>query len=63
MFTYLLKGQDLEAVNTAKYLEVDLSNNLSWDSHIDRTAKKANSMLRFLRRNQRINNSDIKAAA
>ena len=58
-FTYSLKGQDLEAVNTAKYL----SNNLSWNSHIDRTTKKANSMLGFLRRNLRINNSDTKAAA
>ena len=62
-FTYSLKGQDLEAVNTAKYLGVDLSNNLSWNSHIDRTTKKANSMLGFLRRNLRVNNSDTKAAA
>ena len=62
-FKYSLKGQDLEAVNTAKYLGVDLSNNLSWNSHIDRTAKKANSMLGFLRRNLRINNSDTKTAA
>ena len=64
-FKYRLKGQDLEAVITAKYqyLGVDLSNNLSWNSHIDRTAKKANSMLGFLCRNLRINNSDTKAAA
>ena len=61
-FTYSLKGQDLEAVNTAKYLGVDLSNNLSWNSHMDRTTKKANSMLGFLRRNLRINNSDTKAS-
>ena len=60
---YSLKGHDLEAVNTAKYLGVDLSNNLSWNSHIDRTTKKANSMLGFLRRNPRINNIDTKAAA
>ena len=53
-FKYSLRGQDLEAVNTAKYLGVDLSNNLSWNSHIDRTAKKANSMLGFLGRNLRI---------
>ena len=48
-------GQDLEAVNTAKYPGVDLSNDLSRNSHIDRTAKKANSMLGFLQRNLRIN--------
>ena len=62
-FTYSLKGQDLEAVNTAKCLGVDLSNNLSWNSHIDRATKKANSMLGFLCRNLRINNSYTKAAA
>ena len=62
-FKYSLKGQYLEAVNTANYLKVDLSNNLSWNSHIDRTAKKANSMLGFLRRNLRINTSDTKTAA
>ena len=61
--TFSLKGQGLEAVNTAKYLGVDLSNNLSWNNHIDRTAKKANSMLGFLRRNICINNRNTKAAA
>ena len=63
MFTHSLKDQDLKAVNTAKYLGVDSSTDLLQDSHIDRTAKKANSMLGFLRRNLRINNSDTKAAA
>ena len=62
-FKYSLKGQDLEVISTAKYLGVDLSSNLSRNSHIDRTAKKANSMLEFLRRNLRINNSDTKIAA
>ena len=57
-YSYSLKEQDLEAVNTAKYVGVDLSNNLSWNSHIDWTAKKANSMLGFPLRNIRINNSD-----
>ena len=45
-------------MEAGKYLGVDLSNNLSWNSHIDRTAKKANSMLEFLQRNLRINNGD-----
>ena len=63
MFNYSLKGQNLEAVNTAKYLGIDLSNNLTWNSHIDRTVKKANNMLGFLRRNLRVSNSDTKAAA
>ena len=62
-YNYSLKGQNLESVKTVKYLGVDLSYNLSWNSHIDRTAKKANNMLGFLRRNLRVNNRDTKAAA
>ena len=62
-FNYTPIGQDLEADNTAKYLGVDLSNDLSWNSHIDRTAKKANSMLGFLQRNLRIDYNNIKAVA
>ena len=38
-----------------RYLGVDLSSNLDWKEHIDRTVKKANSVLGFLRRNLRIN--------
>ena len=48
---------------SGRYLGVDLSNNLLWNSHIDRTAKKANSMLGFLQRNLHINNSDTMTAA
>ena len=62
-FNYNPIGQDQEAVNTAKYPGVDLSNDLSWNSHIDRTAKKANSMLGFLQRNLRIDYNNIKAVA
>ena len=62
-YSYSLKGQDLEVVSNAKYLGVHLSNKPSWNSHINRTAKKANKTLGFLQRNLRINNSDTKAAA
>ena len=40
-----------------------MSNNLSWNHHIDTTAKKANSTLGFLRRNLRISNEEVKATA
>ena len=65
MFNYSLKEQNLEAVNTAKYLGIDLSNNLTWNSHIDRSVKKANNMENNnrRRRNLRVSNSDTKAAA
>ena len=46
--TYKLKGQELAELSTSKYLGVDLSSNLDWKEHIDRTVKKANSVLGFL---------------
>ena len=62
-YSYTLKGHHLEEVTTARYLGVDLSNNLVWKDHIDRKVKKANCTLGFLRRNLRISNTDMKAAA
>ena len=62
-YSYTLKGHHLEEVITARYLGVDLSNNLVWKDHIDRIVKKANCTLGFLRRNLRISNTDTKAAA
>ena len=60
---YHLKGHQLETAETTKYLGVDLSYNLSWNHHIDRTVKKGNSMLGFLKRNLKISNKDTKSAA
>jgi hypothetical protein len=50
-FQYHLKGVTLTEDRTSKYLGVDLESNLAWRRHIDRTSKKANNMLGFLRRN------------
>ena len=63
MYNYSLKGHILESDTTTKYLGVNMSNNLSWNHHIDTTAKKANSTLGFLRRNLRISNEEVKATA
>ena len=63
MYKYHLKGHQLEAADTTKYLGVDLSHNLSWNHHIDCTVKKENSMLGFLKRNLKIGNQDTKSAA
>ena len=49
--TYKVKGQELAELSTSKYLVVDLSSNLDWKEHIDRTVKKANKALGFLRPN------------
>ena len=60
MLSYKLKGHQLQAETTSKYLGVDLSNNLDWKPHIDRIVKKSNSMLGFLRRNLRIGSQETK---
>ena len=60
---YMLKGITLQLDKTTKYLGVDLQSNLSWNSHLNRVSKKANSMLGFLRRNLRTTNEDTKTNA
>jgi hypothetical protein len=49
------------ATDTTQYLGVDLSHDLPWSHHIDRTTKKANGMLGFLKRNLRITNQETKS--
>ena len=46
-FNYTLKGHVLESVNTAKYLGITLSSNMSWDTHINTITAKANKILSF----------------
>ena len=48
---YILHDQVLESVTCAKYLGVDISGSLTWNSHIDRIASTANRTLGFIRRN------------
>ena len=47
---YILHGQVLESVTCAKYLGVDISGSLTWNSHIDRITGSANRTLGFMRR-------------
>ena len=60
---YKLHGVLLESVTSAKYLGVDISNNLSWDTHIKRSTKKANQTLGFLRRNLQVKSEPLKSMA
>ena len=60
---YYLHGALLEAVPAAKYLGVDISENLSWNTHISRISKKSNQTLGFLKRNIKIHHEDLKATA
>ena len=48
---YTIHGEQLQQIDVAKYLGVQIHENLSWNSHINATAKKANKTLAFVRRN------------
>ena len=50
---YSIHGSVLRTVESAKYLGVTISKNLSWKPHIGNISKRANSSLGFLRRNLR----------
>ena len=63
MFIYSLKGHTLNCEESTKYLGVDISHDMTWKLHIDKTVKKGNSNLGFLRRNLRINNEEVKCVA
>ena len=48
---------------STKYLGSEMSRDMTWKLHIDRTVKKGNSTLGFLRRNLRVSNEEVKSAA
>ena len=60
---YTLHGETLEEVASARYLGVDIANDLSWKTHISRITNTANKSLGFLRRNLRTQNSSIRENA
>ena len=59
--TYTIHGHDLTVNKTGKYLGVTIPDNLTWNSNVDTTFKKANNSLAFLRRNLASCPRDIKA--
>ncbi len=62
-FDYRLHGQVLETVDNAKYLGVTISEDLSWNKHIDNITSNANKTLGFLRRNIQTKNKKIRETA
>jgi hypothetical protein len=60
---YQLHGHTLANVTSAKYLGVTLTNDLSWNEHINNMCSKANKTLGFLRRNLKIGSRRIKETA
>ena len=51
--TYILHGEQLQQVNSAKYLGVEISQDLSWSKHINNITSKANKTSAFVHRNLR----------
>lgn len=51
---YIICGSSISAVNTYKYLGINLTSDLSWHTHITSITNSANRVLGFLRRNIRL---------
>ena len=62
-YKYLLYGHTLEAVQSGKYLEATLHNQLNWTEHICNIRAKSCKTLGILRRNLQGCRPDIKATA
>ena len=63
IFPYTLHGQILEETQSARYLGVTMSDNMSWNIHTDKVAAKGNSKLGFLKRNLKVKNQELKQKA
>ena len=62
-WSYTLKGVVLENVDTDTYLGINLSANLSWNTHVKKVAAKANRTLGFIKRNLKEASKQTKARA
>ena len=60
---YTLHGNTLSSVPQIKYLGVNISQDLKWNSHINSVSSKANQTLGILKRNLKINSQSIKEKA
>jgi len=61
-YDYTLHGHVLEQVSTAKYVGLNLHDQLSWNFHTDVTTKKANKTRSFIARNVHSCPKKVKAA-
>jgi ribonuclease P/MRP protein subunit RPP40 len=60
---YILHGQTLQRVTSAKYLGCTIRSDLDWSDHIQNITTKSNKTLGFLRRNLNISSTKIKQQA
>ena len=51
LFDYSLHNQNLENVQSAKYLGITITDNMDWGQHVSEISSKATKTLGFLRRN------------
>ena len=61
--SYTLKGTVLENVESIKYLDVTITSDFKWNTHIINVCTKANRTLGLLRRNLYSCPQDVKEAA
>ena len=61
--SYTLEGNDLENVESIKYLGVTITSDLRWNAHVSNVCTKANRTLGFLRRNLYSCPQQVKEAA
>ena len=60
---YRLHGQVICITDNAKYLGLNITSDLKWNSHIQKVTSKANSVLGLLRRNLKIASKAVKTQA
>ena len=63
MFNYTLHGVGLKETDSAKYLGVNISRDLSLAKHINQITMKTNNSLKFIKRNIQTNNPKLKESA
>ena len=63
MAQYILHGQVLEAVSSARYLGVNIFSNLIWNTHEDRITANANMSLWYIKRNIKTKSPQIREMA
>ena len=62
-FDYTFDNHNLEKVTANPYLGITISDNLKWNTHINKISNKASSILGFIRRNLRHCTSNRKQKA
>ena len=58
-----MHNQTLDTVDTARYVGVVISGNLSFNQHIDMITSNANTTLGFLKRNTKTKNPGVREVA